>query len=390
MKLQRLALPAVFCALSLNCFRAEAQSVLDTSFNPGTGAQGGFVETAVPHLHGKTLICGSFTSFNNIARSYVALLNPNGSVDTNFLARPGYWVRHMVVQSNGKIVIGGFFRDVNGVPKRGVARLNFNGSLDETFNQGGSGIDGVLGVSTTGNSDPFVFQVALQPDGKILITGNFTHYNGVNVNGIARLNPDGSWDPTFQVGSGLSTWGRSIQVLQNGQIIVTGWFDNYRNSRHHRIALINPDGSPDNTFLPEFGDRTSVYTAVKLTNGQYVVAGHSLNEQGLFQEKIRRLNPDGSIDTTFQTYANERIETVRLMPDGKLLINGDFSTINGIRRTKIARLFPDGSLDTSFGIEIDNWTWTTAIQPIDGKILVSGGFWNVGGQPRPGIARILK
>ncbi|MDB5259449.1 MAG: hypothetical protein JWO73_657 [Candidatus Taylorbacteria bacterium] len=382
----------LMAAALLSCFSpaAKALTLLDTSFNPGTGAAGGFPETVTAHRHGKILGCGSFTSFNGINRSYVVLLNPDGSVDTNFLARPGYWVRHMAVQPDGKILIGGFFKDVNGISKRGIARLNFDGSLDTNFNIGGSGMTGTLAVSITGNPDPFISQIALQTNGCILITGNFTHYNGVNMNGIARLNPDGSWDPTFQVGSGLSTWGRSIQVLENGQILVTGWFDNYHNSQHNRMVLINTNGTPDNSFLPFFGDSTAVYTALKLANGQYIAAGHSLNTNGYFREEIRKLNPDGSVDMSFHGYANDKIQMVRLQSDGKILINGEFSQVDGVPRQRIARIYQDGSLDPSFNVNIDNWTWSTAIQPLDGKILVSGGFWNVDGASRAGIVRLNK
>jgi uncharacterized delta-60 repeat protein len=375
------------CTIISLGIKTYGQALVDKTFNAGTGPDNGFVETAIPHRHGKTLVCGNFTSFNGQLRTHIALLNPNGSVDTNFVTHPSYWVRHMAVQQNGQILICGYFTSVDGYPRNRIARLNFDGTVDTSFDPG-AGAEGVLGISNEGNSDPFVFQVALQNDGKILITGNFTTYNGINVNGIARINYDGSWDPTFQIGSGLSTWGRSIQVLPNNQIIATGWFDNYCNSRHDRIVLINPDGSPDNSFLPSFGDRTSIYTAAKLANGQYIVAGNSKNEFGLFQEKIRRLNPDGSVDATWNVSANERIETVCVQSDGKILLSGDFSLINGIARSRIARLQSDGTLDPSFYATSDNWGWGLAIQP-DSRILWAGSFSRINNLPRPGVVRFL-
>jgi uncharacterized delta-60 repeat protein len=368
--------------------KAKAQtSLLDSSFTPGTGASGGFVETVLRQPDGRILICGNFTSFNGASVANVARLNANGTVDTTFNASPGYWVRHMVLQPDGKIVIGGFFKSVGPESRNLIARLNTDGSLDTSFDPGTGG-KGTLGVSITGNPDPFIFQLALQPDGKILITGNFTNYNGTDINGIARINANGSLDTTFHVGPGLSTWGRSIQVLPNNQILVTGWFDNYNNSSANRMALINPDGTPDTSFHPVFGDRTAVYTAVKLPDGKYIAAGHSLNYDGLFTNEIRRLNIDGTTDGSFTGAANEKIQSVKRQSDGKLVIAGEFTQVDGVARSSIARLNADGTLDTTFSANVDSWAWTVDLQP-DGKILFCGGFSNVDSNSRGGIARLV-
>src|SRR4051812_3976126 len=109
----------------------EAGSLLDTSFDIGTGADG-LVEQVLELPDGRVLICGNFTTFNGQNRSYVARLNHNGSVDLSFEAHPSYWVRHMSVQQDGKIVIGGYFETVSDVPRSLIARLNEDGSLDTT------------------------------------------------------------------------------------------------------------------------------------------------------------------------------------------------------------------------------------------------------------------
>ncbi|MDB6029458.1 MAG: hypothetical protein JWM68_5681 [Verrucomicrobiales bacterium] len=379
-------LSGMFFALA--CTVAHGQSLLDSTFNPGTGAAGGFVESVALQSNGKILVCGNFTSFNGQPKSNIARLNSDGSVDTSFGADVGYWVRHMAVQTDGKIIVGGFFNNAGVYPHHCIARLNTNGTVDTSFDTG-TGATGTLGVSITGNPDPFVFQVAIQPsDGKILITGNFTNFNGTRVSGLARLNTNGTLDGTFSMGSGLSTWGRSIQVLTNNQILVTGWFDNYNNSSHNRMALINPNGSPDNSFLPFFGDRTAVYTATKLSTGSYLCAGHSLNLQGLFLKEIERRTSSGSIDTNFVGYADEKIQCATLDANGKILLCGEFTAVDGVSRTSIARMNADGTLETTFSANVDNWAWMILPQP-DGKILLSGGFSTVDGQPRSGIARFL-
>src|SRR5262249_19369486 len=151
--------------------------VLDPTFNPGSGAGGGIVEQALPQADGRILVCGNFTSFNGKNRGYVARLNADGSVDESFWAQPGYWVRNMALQADGRIIIGGYFTTVEGTSRNLVARLNTNGSLDTSFDPG-TGARGIIAGGIDGNIDPFVFWTAVQPDQKILITGNFTNYNG--------------------------------------------------------------------------------------------------------------------------------------------------------------------------------------------------------------------
>jgi len=367
---------------------AQSNSLLDTTFNPGTGANG-IIETVLPQPDGKILICGNFITFNGVTNSYVARLNTDGSVDTNFNSQVSYWVRTMALQPDGKIVIGGFFNYVAGYSRNLIARLNSDGSLDTNFDPG-LGAVGVLGVAVDGDADPFIFATALQSDGKILITGNFTNYNGVNINGIARLTTNGMLDTTFNVGNGLNyaSWGRSLTAQSNGQILVTGWFTSYNNHPFNRMVRLNPDGSADQTFNPNFGNLTAVYGVTVLADGQYVVVGDSQNTNVYFIRDMAQINADGSFDTNFLAVSTDKTESIRRQADGKFLMGGYFSVVDGQRYSGIARLNPDGSLDPSLSVSIDNFVWDIALQT-DGKILLSGGFATVDGVSRNSVARLL-
>ena len=373
--------------LSLLCVTKTlyAQDYLDTSFNPGTGANG-LVESTVVQPDGKILICGNFTSFNNTSHAYIARLNADGSVDETFNADVGYWVRHMALQSDGKIVIGGFFTNVGGVSRNRIARLNSDGTLDTSFNPG-TGCQ--IKIVPPDPWDPFVFAVGVQPDGKILIAGNFVTYNGSTNVGLVRVNSDGSRDTNFNVGAGINSWARSLLIQPNGQIMLTGWFTSYNNHFHSRMVLLNPDGSDDQTFNPNFGELTAVYTVAQIGGGKYIVAGHSANTNnpGYFEREMARLNPDGSFDTTFLGYANEKVESIKIQSDGKIVMGGYFSEVNGVRRWNLARLNADGSLDESFAPQADNYVWTLALQG-DGRIVATGGFSTINGVSRNGVARL--
>jgi uncharacterized delta-60 repeat protein len=370
--------------LLVSHFALAQTSLVDPTFDPGTGALDGIVETVLAQPDGKILICGNFLSVNGVDQGFIARLHSDGSVDTGFQAHPGYWVRHMALQDDGKIVIGGFFTNVEGEPRNRIARLHADGSLDRASDPG-------LGAQTKivegDDKEPFVFWVVAQPDQKILITGNFRTYNGVARSGIARINPDGSLDSTFDAGSGFDSWGRHLLLLPNDQILASGWFTSYNGQPFNRMVRLNSNGSADPAFRPNFGDKTAIYTAVALPDGQYIAAGHSLNEQGLFRQEMARLNPDGAFDTSYPAFANEKIESIYLQPDGKLILGGYFTLVNGVPRNGLARLNADGTLDETFKAETDNFVWTVAPQP-DGKVLVSGGFYTVDGISRRGVARL--
>ena len=96
-----------------------------------------------------------------------------------------------VVQPDGKVVIAGDFTEVNGQSAKRIARLLSDGSLDASFDPG-TGADGIIEA------------LALQPDGKIIIAGNFTRFNGTSCGRIARLNADGSLDSAYASGPGAN------------------------------------------------------------------------------------------------------------------------------------------------------------------------------------------
>jgi uncharacterized delta-60 repeat protein len=372
------------CASALNLFAAQS-SILDISFDPGTGAQNGLVESVLPQPDGKVLISGNFSSFNgDPTRAYIVRLNFDGSIDPSFRAQVGYWVRHMALQPNGQIVVGGFFTSIAGKTVNRIARLNPDGSLDASF-QSGRGCEGK--VVPADPTNPFVFQVAVQPDGKILATGNFETYNGSRVMGIVRLNTDGSLDSSFKSGTGLDSWGRSITLLPNAQILLSGWFQNYDNKPANRLVLLNSDGSPQLSFRPFFGDKTAIYHTARSHDGKVIAAGHSINEQGLFLRQVAKLNHDGSFDTSWIGRTSDKTESILVQEDGRIVVGGYFRTANGVPRKMLARFHPDGSLDDTLQADIDNFIWTLAPGP-HGTAYISGGFNTVDGVSRRGIARI--
>jgi uncharacterized delta-60 repeat protein len=112
------------------------------------------------------------------------------------------------------------------------------GEKDLTFNAGGAG------------ASNFVWSVALQPDGKILIGGGFGNYNGAGPSRITRLNADGTRDTTFNVGgTGADNIVMAVVVQPDGKIIIGGQFTSYNdNVPGNYLMRLNANGTPDTTF----------------------------------------------------------------------------------------------------------------------------------------------
>lgn len=354
---------------------------LDGSFNSSVGANGGVLATAL-QSNGRVIIGGLFTSYDGTTRNRLARVNTNGSLDTSFDPGTGAdgTVKATAVQTDGDIIIGGTFSNVNGTARNQVARLNPNGSLDTTFNPSGSAANG------------FVYALAVQADGKITIGGSFTTYNSVGRIRVARLNTDGSLDTTFNPGTGANNLVETMAVQANGKLIIGGDFTSYNGTTRNSIARLNLDGSLDTTFDPGLGANNIVLTATVQTDGRIIIGGLFTSYNGTPRNFVARLNTDGSLDTNFNpggTGPDAIVYTTALQPDGKIIIGGNLTSYNGTARKFVARLNTDGSLDTSFdpGTGPDGTVAVTAVQA-DGRIIIGGYITNVNGAARNGIARL--
>jgi uncharacterized delta-60 repeat protein len=367
--------------------RLNADGTLDATFNPGTGVNyDDDINTIVLQSDGKIIIGGGFVSYNGTSRNYIARLNADGTLDASF--NPGTGASRTVnttnIQSDGKIIIGGDFTTYNGTTRNSIARLNADGTLDATLNSG-TGASGVVNTTTVVNT------TILQSDSKIIIGGNFTTYNGITRNNIARLNVDGMLDATFNPGTGTDNVVNTTALQSDGKIIIGGNFTTYNGTAKNRIARLNSDGTLDATFKPGTGANDVVYTTVMQSDGKIIIGGNFTSYNGTSINRIARLNADGTLDATFNsgTGVNYDVLTTALQSDGKIIIGGDFTTYNGTARNRIARLNADGTLDATFnpGTGASYSVYTIAVQS-DGKIIIGGSFESYNKTERDGIARL--
>ena len=194
-------------------------------------------------------------------------------------------------------------------------------------------------------------------------------------------------DYPFDPNANNTVW--SIAVQSDGKILIGGDFTTLNNgtiTRNH-IARLNPDGSVDTTFDPNANG--TVYSIAVQSDGKILIGGTftTLNGGTITRRRIARLKSDGSVDTTFDPNADNTVRSIAIQSDGKILIGGDFTTVGGTARNYVARLNPDGSVDTTFDPNANLSVYSIAVQS-DGKILIGGWFTSVGWAARNYIARL--
>lgn len=427
--------------------RLNPDCSLDTSFNTGVGcypSNNFSIKTVDIQSDGKIIVAGSFSSFNNVPTNNIVRLFPDGSVDTSFvnifsidqtiqtikvqsdnkilisgdftsffgnlrikvarLLEDGNldlvfntsngisnYVYAFLEQADGKILIGGNFSAVQGVWRSGIARFNQDGTNDTTFNPG------------SGTNTRSVYDIVLQSDGKFIICGDFTQYNGAPRSGYARINPNGTLDYSF-TNIGINEYPynyyysvQDIEFLNNDKIVIAGNFLKGANPNIKNIMCLNLDGSISSVGFEQSGTTSAIYSMAKQSDGKLLVAGDFLGIHHYGNTRILRFNENASVDTTFGfagTSTNEEVHAICAQPDGKILVGGNFTRYNGISSFKLTRLNSDGNFDTTFSgwQGLTNTQFDSTIYSIkvldDGKILIGGSFQYVNGILTNSIARL--
>ena len=371
--------------------RITADGALDPTLDGGTGPTGspsGIINSVAVGADGKPVLVGTFSGFSGAARGGLARLNIDGSLDTGMV--PSLNVKSDILavarHTDGKLFIGGNLLSANGVARPNFVRLNADGSTDLTFNPG------------TGPNSP-IQAIGVQADGKAIITGNFTQYNGAAASRIARINTDGTLDTSFNVGTGLpdpalNVLVQSIVVQPDGKILIGGGFATYNGVPASRIARLNTDGTLDTSFNTSIGTgpNNSVMKIALQTDGKIILVGDFASFNTVAKGRITRLNADGTDDATFNTGTGfpGRAADVAVQGDGKIVVSGSFATFNGLPLPRVARLNSDGSRDTTFdSAGVFTGGEVSAIVPTpDGKYMVVGTFTTAAGLPKNRIARV--
>jgi uncharacterized delta-60 repeat protein len=287
----------------------------------------------------------------------------------------------MIEQPDGKAIVAGYFTEYGGDTSiTRIQRFNTDLSVDTSFEPG-----------TATNSD--IYAMALQPDGKIVIGGAFTTYNGVARRRIARLNTDGSLDTSFVIGTGFSSTVWAVAVQEDGKILCGGEFTSYSGTQRTRIARLNTDGSLDISFSPSFNN--AVYQIKLQEDGKSIVAGSFTSGGTQALGRICRLNTNGTLDNSVFLGGgfNNDVISVDVDSDGKIVCGGFFTQYSGQSSNRISRLTDGDKLDNTFSIGsgFTGGTGTPYVFDINsknGKYVVAGNFVSYNGVAIGGFLRI--
>jgi uncharacterized delta-60 repeat protein len=321
-----------------------------------------------------------------------------GKVLTDFSGGSIDVARALAIQSDGKMVAAGF-SGTSGTPYDfALARYNSRGRFDREF-----GLRGKVITDFSSFTDE-AYAVAIQSDGKIVAAG-YSNASGRTTDfALARYNPDGTLDTTFNAtGKVLTDFGvrtdiaQALAIQSDGKIVVAG-----SSGSDFALARYNPDGTLDTTFnatgkvLTDFSGSGSYDIAHALaiqSDGKIVAAGDSFRADGTFDFALARYNPDGTLDTTFNATgkvltdfggsgSGDYASDVAIQSDGKIVVAGYSGTSATPYDFALARYNPDGTLDATFnatGKVLTDFSGSGSIEfanalaiQSDGKIVAAG------------------
>lgn len=365
------------------------QGKVDVTFNTiDDGLNGdGFdntVRTISVQSDQNLIVGGDFLNLNGISSLYFTRLNPDGLIDPDFETGTGFngkvYTSH--IQANGKILVGGSFTSYNGNSAGRLIRLHSNGSFDATFN------------TITGATTGIIYDICEQQDGKIIIVGSFTKYNGVTVNRIARILPDGALDTGFNTGIGSASNITNVAVLPDGKIVLTGNFIKFNGVDANRIIRLHSDGSVDSGFNTGSGFNEDVNTMLVQFDGKILLGGKFTTYNGIEANRIIRLNEDGSADTTFLSgsgFSGDAVQVIKTDSHGNIMVGGSFTGFyNTIDVNRVCFLNHDGTIktDLDFGSGPGSASVLALANDVDGSWYIGGSFYVFDGLNQGRLAKI--
>lgn len=352
---------------------------LDRSFRTGKAANGNLSQVA--EVNNKFIIAGGFSGYyqQNGNINNITSLNSNGSIDTmavhpfrrrdqldTIIYYPKFnggtnWGIDKMYTINNKIIATGNFRyyikriytKPNFEEKRDsiildsteikqIIRLLPDGSLDSTYRFNQATRKGLPGANGPINS--FMHKDIAQ-NGNLVIFGNFNSFDGISAGHIIRLNPDGTIDNSFKAGSGADNNITSLTynaLLQ--KYVITGQFKTYNGNMSPGIALLNMDGSFDNTFKVKLLAGGYAYYAKQINSGLIIISGGFTTYNKVSRTGFLVLNPSGDMAQgynatgIFSGNLNDVIESQTADGKNALLLIGDFNRFDNQEVHNIIRV----------------------------------------------------
>jgi uncharacterized delta-60 repeat protein len=282
-------------------------------------------------------------------------LHAAAPLDGNFNASLNSFASSIALQPDGKILVGGNFTTVNGTPKSFLARLNADGALDNSF-------------APSNAPSQFVSRVLVANSNIYVAAGD----------GLRRFNTSGAL--TWQFPMNISVFAVDSQQ----RVIFGGQFTRVENQPHRNIARLSPNGTLDAAFATAIGCCAGESVDALATQGDAVLVGglfQSVNETNVAAHLVR-VTSGGLLDQTFNATATPRVLSIVPLPDGRIFRLSEQTLArhlaNGADDPAFAPVSAGGSSDDRFvTLTVDN----------TGRPIVGGNFTLDGGATRTYVAR---
>lgn len=316
-----------------------------------------------------------------------ALAFSDGTPDLEFVNNLGSGfsnvasVNKIVVLSDNKMLIGGWFQSFNGTNINALIKLNQEGFPETSFNNN---------IGTKFNQYANIKDIAVQSDGKIIVVGTFSGFNGnTSRKYLMRLNSDGTEDAAFNNNLGNSFNGPlyAVAIASNGDILVGGNFSEFNNQPRNNIVKLKSTGLEDVSFYNNLGvafnNRINEITIDQ--NNNIYIGGNFSSFNFKTRNHLVKLSLNGQEDINFATNFDSVLYKDNLgiiysivnLPQSVLIAGAGLRTSQELRNF-IFKLNLDGTKDTSFAQQplfgFNAGILDLAVQG-DGKI-IAGGFFN--------------
>ncbi|MCC6702442.1 MAG: T9SS type A sorting domain-containing protein [Fluviicola sp.] len=263
------------------------------------------------------------------------------------------FINKIVQLPGGKLLIGGYFTSYNGEHTTSLVKLNSDGSRDISFN---------VSIIGDGNSNSNVTDIIPLQNGNILVSGFFRNVNNTPISGIVMLDSTGMIVSNFNVegvnSTTSSSWIANLHLQENGKILLYGSFNEFNSNPCNRLIRLNTNGTLDSTFNSNITN-AFIYKCISQIDGKIILAGNFDGNSSPNSFKLFRLLETGEIDTTFvenDLGNNAFIFDIKTQTTGKLIVAGKFSNYMGVTTGGIIRLNEDGTIDNSFTLNTSNFT----------------------------------
>lgn len=355
--------------------RYNADGTLDQGFRTAVSGYAWAPQQVLALRNGKLLVTSATFQAGLVQGVGMLRLNADGSADAGFQVAGGANSQQYLAwseQADGKVLVSGVFTQFGSAPAQGVVRLLADGSRDPAYLP-----------PTFATANPRIMAHALQPDGKLLITGLLNSTTPA----LVRLHADGSPDASFAAASPGTIWALAVQP--DGKIII---------STTTQIRRLLPNGAADNSFTPLTTTRP-IFNKLLVQPDGSILAASSLGSSPTFGSgNLIRILPSGARDASFQIPASWRspqaygITGLARQADGRVLVGTNsivYPTGSALHARTLLLLEPSGALSTSWQpLPLAAGATQSMALQADGSLLVGGNFTRCDNAPVGGILRL--